>query len=170
MKILNWQQTKWFCKDTVFTLGEETVGALTFNNWSLNAKYQGPGTSIVFKQKGAWSSKILVTQNDRSVGEISSAWNGKATLKLGDSETYVLKSESWGTKLKWLQNSDDAIIRYECASLGSMGKGVININHALSSEIESLLVPTGVFISRLNSIKAGLFVAVFVPIIAGVSN
>jgi hypothetical protein len=167
MKTLNWRHTDWNARNFIFSVGQEIVGQLTFySSWNFNATYTDNETKIKFTQKSFWDKTVSITKNGESVGKIVSGFFTHPTLILATSKKFVLSSNAWGRNVNWKSESGETIIKYEQASMRSMGKGLIILNDSLTLETERLLISSGLFIKQYIHKRAALMVAIMIPIIA----
>jgi hypothetical protein len=165
MKTLNWRHTDWSARQFVFSLGQEIIGQLTFHSsWNFNAVYTDNVTRLNFSQDGFWSGKILITRDEKVIGEIDSGILSKQTLKLVTGDKYDLTSNFWGRNVKWKNEKGETIVNYKQASMSSMGKGTINLVDSLTIELEKILVGSGLFVRMLIVKRIALTVAIVVPI------
>jgi hypothetical protein len=167
MKTLNWRHTDWSARNFVFFLGQEIVGQLTFqSSWNFNAIYTDSKTRLKFTQKSFWDRKVSITLDDKEIGEMDSGLFSKQTLKLTTGEKFELASNFWGRDVTWKNTNGEAIAKYQQATMSSMGKGKIDIADSLSTEIEKVLISSGLFVRQLILKRVALTVAIVVPILA----
>ena len=167
MKTLHWKHTDWFGKNFIFTIGQEIIGQLTFNNsWNVNAVYTDSDTKLTFTQKGFWDRDVLITHNGKTVGEIHNALFGRQILKLATGEKFTLSTSFWEQEVYWKNDNDETLVKYQQATMSSMGKGLITLNDTLTLEIQKLLMSSGLFARRLMHKRVALVVVIMIPVIA----
>jgi hypothetical protein len=165
MKTLNWRHTDWFAKNFIFSIGQEIIGQLTFNSsWNFNAVYTDKETNLKFSQKNFWDRDVLVTKDGKSIGEISFRLFGTQTLKLVTGERFTLSSSFWGQEIYWKNENGKTIVKYRQATMSSMGKGLINLTDSLATDVEKLLISSGLFTRQLMHKRIALLVAVMIPV------
>ncbi len=172
MKTVSWRHTDWNARHFVFTIGQEVIGQLTFNSsWNFNAVYTDKKNNLRFSQKSFWDRDVIVTQGGKPVGEIKNDFFfGRQTLKLPSGETFLLSSNVWGRNVNWKNDRGEVVVRYQQATLSSMGKGLISIDASLTSETERLLVSTGLFARQLLHKRVALMLAFMIPVWAAGSR
>lgn len=167
MKTLNWRYTDWWSNTVAFSFGRETIGQLSFSSyWNFKAVYSDKENKFVFSQKSFWDTKVLIRKNERVIGEIDGGFFVKPTLKLLTGEKFEFVSNFWGKNNKWKNHRGEVVIRYTQATMSSMGKGTINLSDSLTTDLENLLVSSGLFIRHLIVKTVVLTVAIFVPMMA----
>ena len=168
MKTLNWRHTDWNARNFVFSIGQEIVGQLTFNNsWNFNAVYTDKETNLKFSQKSFWDNDVVITRDGKFVGEIKhDFFFGRQTLKLATGVTFKLSSNFWGRNVYWQNETGEAIIKYQQATMSSMGKGLISLSNSLTIETEELLISSGLFARQMMQKRIALTVVFAVPILA----
>ena len=166
MKTLNWRHTDWSARNFIFSIGQEIIGQLTFySSWNFNAVYTDKETRLKFTQNGFWDRSVLITKDGEKIGEIKSGFFIHPTLRLATGEKYILSSNIWGRDVNWKTENGETIIKYEQASLSSMGKGLINLKDSLTLETEKLLIGSGLYIRQYIHKRAAVMVAIAIPII-----
>ena len=167
MKKLNWRHTDWNARNFVFLLGQEIIGQLSFNStWNFNAVYTDKETRLKFTQKGFWDRRVSITRDGKEIGEIERVFFDKQTLTLITGEKYELVSNIWGRDLSWKNSAGETIIKYQQATMSSMGKGTITLTDSLTIEAGKMLVTSGLFIRQLILKRRTLIVMIFIPILA----
>lgn len=171
MRTLNWRHTDWNARNFVFFLGQEIIGQLTFNShWSFNAVYLDAETRLKFTQKGFWSRKVSIDKEGKKIGEIDNGFLGKQLLTLTNGERYELVSNFWLRNVTWKNANGSTIVKYRQATMASMGKGIVELTDSGKSEIEKLLVASGLFVRQLILKRAALTALIFLPILAAVRH
>jgi hypothetical protein len=168
MKTLSWRHTDWNARNFIFSIGQEIIGQLTFNSsWNFNAVYTDNETNLKFSQKGFWDRDVLITNDGKQIGEIKNDFFfGRQTLKLQAGETFILSSNFWGRNVNWKNEKGETIVKYQQATMSSMGKGSISLNDSLTIEMEKLLVSSGLFARQLLHKRIVLIVVIMIPIFA----
>lgn len=168
MKTLNWRHTDWNARNFIFSIGQEIIGQLTFNSsWNFNAVYTDKETKLKFSQKSFWDRDVIITKDGKSIGEIKNDFFfGKQTLKLPTGDTFILSSNVWGRDVNWKTEKGETIVKYQQATMSSMGKGLISLNDSLTAETEKLLVTSGLFARQLLHKRIVLIVVIMIPILA----
>jgi hypothetical protein len=168
MKTLNWRHTDWNARNFIFSIGQEIIGQLTFNSsWNFNAVYTDKETKLKFSQKSFWDRDVLITKDGKLIGEIKNDFFlGTQTLKLPTGETFILSSNVWGRNVNWKNEKGETIVKYQQATMSSMGKGLISLNDSLTIETEKLLVSSGLFARQLLHKRVVLIVVIMIPILA----
>lgn len=167
MKTLNWRRTDWTARKFIFSIGQEILGELTFySNWNLNAVYTDKEAKLKFAQKSFWNRNVLITKDEKQVGEIDFRVFRNQTLKLVTGERFILSTNVWGRNVNWQTETGETIVKYEYAPMSSMGKGLIILKDSLTIETEKLLISSGLFIKQLLVKQVALTVVIFVPIVA----
>jgi hypothetical protein len=159
MKTLNWRHTGWNARNFLFTIGQEIIGQLTFNSfWNFHAVYTDNDTNLKFSQKGFWDRGVLITKDGRTLGEIDFGLFGTQTLKLATGERYTLSTSFWEQEIFWKNEKGDTIVKYQQATMSSLGKGLISLNDTLTMETEKLLISGGLFIRKVMQKRRALVV------------
>ena len=167
MKTLNWRHTDWNARNFIFLIGEEIIGQLTFNSsWNFNAVYTDKETRLKFSQKNFWDKDVLITKDGKSIGEINFRLFGIQTLRLGTGERFTLSTSFWEQEVYWKTEKGDTVIKYQQATMSSMGKGLISLNDPLTIETEKLLVSSGLFARQARHKRIVLFMIFMIPILA----
>ena len=167
MKTLNWRHTDWFGKNFIFSIGQEIIGQLTFcSSWNFNAVYTDKETNLKFAQKSFWDRDVLITKDGNVVGEIDFGLFGTQTLKLATGERFALSTSFWEQEVYWKNEQGEIIIKYQQATMSSMGKGLISLNDSMTIETEKLLIGSGIFARQLRRKRATLIVVIMIPILA----
>lgn len=171
MKTLNWRHTDWSAKNFIFSIGQEIIGQLTFNSsWNFNAVYTDKETRVKFAQKSFWDRDVLITRDGKTIGEIHIGLFGEQALKLVTGERFTLSTSFWEKEAYWKNEKGETIVRYQQATMSSMGKGLISLKDSLTIEIEKLLISSGVFVRQLTHKRRAIAVAIVIPIIAAASR
>ena len=167
MRTLNWRHTDWNARNFIFSVGQEIIGHLTFySSWNFNALYTAKETKLRFAQNGFWDRKITITTDGQKIGHIKSGFFIHPTLILITGEKFILSSNVWGRNVNWKTENGETIIKYEQATMSSMGKGLINSKDSLTLETERLLISSGLYIRQYLHKRAAVIVAIAFPIIA----
>lgn len=167
MKTLNWRHTDWNARNFIFSIGQQVIGQLSFNSyWNYNASYTDQETKLQFSQKSFWDQDVLITREGKKVGEIIFGFFGNQTLKLVTGEKYFLSTSLWEQEAYWKTEKGDTVIKYQQATMSSMGKGLISLSDALSIEKEKLLITSGLFARQLRHKRSVVIIAAMVPILA----
>jgi hypothetical protein len=170
MKILTWRHTDWNARNFVLSVGQEIIGQLTFNNfWNFNAVYVEKETKLTFLQKSFWDRGTLVIKDGKAVGEIDSGLFGLQSLKLTTGERFTLSCNFWGQEVYWKNEQGEIIIKYQIATMSSMGRGTISLDSSLTAETEKLLVCSGIFARQLKR-KGAAFMIMMIMILAASSH
>jgi hypothetical protein len=170
MKTLNWRHTGWNERNILFTIGEEIIGQLTFTRfWNFQATYSDKDTNLTFSQKGFWNREVLVTKGERTLGEISFELFGRQTLKLATGEKFTLSTSFWEQEIFWKNEKGDTIVKYQQATMSSLGKGLITLNDNLTLETEKLLICSGLFIRKTLQKRRAL-VVIMIILLSGASR
>ncbi|GHA78259.1 hypothetical protein [Pontibacter akesuensis] len=171
MKTLNWRRTDWNGRSFIFSVGQVIVGELTFASaWNSTATYTDKHTELKFSQKSFWDSNVAVTRDNKPFGEIYSGLWGEKTLKLVTGERFILSTSFWEQEVYWKTAKGETMITYRQAAMSSMEKGVISINGSLATEVEKLLISSGLFIRQVARKRLVRTVAVITPVIAAASR
>jgi hypothetical protein len=166
MKTLNWRHTDWNARNFIFSIGHEIIGQLTFHSsWSFNAVYTDKESKLKFSQKSFWDRNVLITKDEKIIGEIDSGLFGSQTLKLMTGERFILSSNFWGRDVNWKTEKGETIIKYQQATMSSMGKGLISLTDSLTIETEKLLISSGLFVRQLIIKRVSLTVAIVIPLL-----
>ena len=167
MKTLNWRHTDLSARNFIFSVGQEIIGQLTFHStWKFNAVYTDKETNLRFVQNGFWDNDVLISKDDQKIGKIKCGFFIHPTLLLTTGEKFILSSNVWGRDVNWKTEKGETIIKYEQATLSSMGKGLITLKGSVNIEIEKLLICSGLFIRQYVHRRAAVIVAIGIPIIA----
>jgi hypothetical protein len=167
MKTLNWRHTDWNARNFIFSIGQEIIGQLTFyNSWSVSAVYTDKETNLKFAQKSFWDRDVLITKDGKVVGEIDFDLFGTQTLKLPTGERFTLSTNFWEQEAYWKNEQGKTIIKYQQATMSSMGKGLISLNDSQTIEMERLLISSGLFARQLRRKRITLMIIVMIPIMA----
>lgn len=167
MKTLNWRHTDWNGRNFIFSIGQEIIGQLTFNNfWNFNAVYTDKETKLKFSQKNFWDRGVIITKDGNTVGELDFGLFGVQTLKLVTGEKFTLSTSFWEQEVYWKTENGDTIIKYQQATMSSMGKGLVSLNDSLTIEAEKLLISCGLFARQARHKRTILFITIIVPILA----
>jgi len=170
MKTLNWRRANWLARNFILSIGQETIGQLTFNNsWNFNAVYTDKETNLKFARKSFWDSDVLITKDEKAIGEINFGLWGTQTLKLATGEKFTLSSNFWGQVVTWKNENGETIVKYQQATMSSMGKGLISLMDSLAIEKEKLLVSSGLFARQLMHRRIAVLMAAMIPIMASAS-
>ncbi|MGE0772874.1 MAG: hypothetical protein AB7K37_14255 [Cyclobacteriaceae bacterium] len=171
MKTLNWKHTDWSARNFIFSIGQEIVGQLTFYSaWNYNAVYTDKETKLTFVQKSAWNRNVVIKREGETIGEIDFQFFGNQTLKLASGACFTLSTNAWGRNVQWKASDGQTVVKYQQATLSSMGKGVISLADSLALDTEKLLICSGLFVRQLIHKRVALTVAILVPIIAASSR
>jgi hypothetical protein len=166
MKTLNWRHTDWSARNFIFSVGQEIIGQLTFNSyWNSNAVYTDKDTNLKFAQKSFWDGDVLVTKDGKAVAKIDFGLLGTQTLQLLSGEKFTLSTSFWEQEVYWKNAEGKTIIKYQQATMSSMGKGLISLNESVTIEMEKLLVGSGIFARQLRRKRAALIIVIMLPII-----
>ena len=167
METLHWRHTDWFAKNFIFTIGQEIIGQLTFNSsWNFNAVYNDNETKLTFAQKSVWTKDVRITKDGKAIGEIEFKLFGIQTLKLVSGERFTLSSNFWGRDVHWKNDTGEPIVKYQQATMSSMGKGLISLKDSLTTETQKVLISSGLFIRQLMHKRIALFIVIMIPILA----
>jgi hypothetical protein len=167
MKTLNWKHTDWSGKNFIFSIGQEIIGQLTFySSWNFNAVYTDKETNIKFAQKGFWDRDVLITKDGRTIGEIHNGLFGQQTIKLTSGDKFILSTSFWEHEAYWKTENGETIVKYQQATMSSMGKGLISLNDSLTVETEKLLISSGLFARQIRHKRAALIIVILIPILA----
>jgi hypothetical protein len=167
MKTLNWRHTDWNARNFVFSLGQEVVGQLAFySSWNFNAVYTDKDTRLTFSQKGILNRNVSITKDGNPVGEIDFSLFVDQTLKLTTGELFTLSTNVWGRDVNWKTKDGEVVVKYQQATLNSMGKGVVSVEDSLTDETAKVLVSSGLFVRQLIRKRVALTVVCMIPIIA----
>ena len=167
MRTLNWRHTDWNARNFIFSIGQETIGQLTFHSsWNFNAVYTDKETRLKFSQKSFWDKDVLITKDGKAVGEINFRLFGTQTLRLVTGGSFTLSTSFWEQEAYWRTEKGDTIIKYQQATMSSMGKGLISLNDPLTIETEKLLVSSGLFARQARHKRIVLFMVFMIPILA----
>lgn len=167
MKTLNWRHTDWNARNFMFSIGQEIIGQLTFSSyWNFNAVYTDKDTKLKFTQKSFWDRDAIITKDRKTVGEINFGLFATQTLKLVTGERFTLSTSFWEQEAYWKTENGETIIKYQQATMSSMGKGLISLNDSLTIDIEKLLVSGGLFARQVRHKRIVLFIAIMIPILA----
>jgi hypothetical protein len=170
MKTLNWKRTDWNARNFILLVGQEIIGHLTFNNfWDFNAEYIEKETKLKFLKKSFWDRDVLITKDGKVVGEIDFGLFRPTSLKLTTGERFTLSSDFWEQEVYWKNEQGETIIKYQQATMSSMGKGTISLNDSLIVEIEKLLICSGIFARQIRR-KRAAFIVIIIPILAASSH
>ncbi|MDZ4716798.1 MAG: hypothetical protein SH819_15135 [Cytophagales bacterium] len=171
MKTFTWKHTGWSAKHYIFSMGEQIIGQLTFlNSWNSNALYTDNETEFKFAQKSFWDRDVLITKDEKTIGEIHSGLFGEKKLTLATGETYFLSTSFWEQEVYWKTEKGETIIRYKQAAMSSLAKGSISLTDTLPRQTEKLLISGGIFIRKMTRKRIALTVAVGIPILAAASR
>lgn len=167
MKTLNWKHTNWTARNFIFTVGQEIIGQLTFtSSWNFNAVYTDKEANLKFAQKNFFDKDVVITKDGDSVGTIEFKLFGEQILKLPSGEKFTLSSSFWGKEVYWKNQDGETVIKYETATMSSMGKGLITLPSILKPETEKLLVASGLLARQIVHKRAALVVVIILPILA----
>lgn len=167
MKTLNWRHTDWSARNFIFSIGQEIIGQLTFNSsWNFNAVYTDKETKLKFAQKSFWDRDVLITTDGKAIGEIDFRLFGTQTLKLETGERFTLSSNFWGQEVNWKNEKGETIIKYQQATMSSMGKGLISLKDSLTFETEKLLISSGLFARQAMHKRIVLMIVIMIPVLA----
>lgn len=171
MKTLNWKRTDWNGRSFIVSIGQEVIGQLTFNNtWNFNATYTDKHTQLKFAQKSFWDRDVSITEDGKMIGEIHSGLLGEKTLQLVTGEKFVISTSFWEQEVYWKTEKGETIVKYQQATMSSMGKGLISLNDSLTIETEKLLISSGLFIRQSTRKRVARTMAIMIPIIAASSQ
>ena len=166
MKTLNWRHTDWNARNFIFLIGQEIVGQLTFSSyWNFNALYTDKETNLKFAQKSFWDRDAIITKDGETVGEISFGLFATQTLKLATGEKFILSTSFWEHEVYWKTDKGDIIIKYQQATMSSMGKGLISLKDSLTVEMEKLLISSGLFARQVKHRRVVLIMVIMIPIL-----
>ena len=167
MKTLNWRHTDWNARNFIFSIGQEIIGQLTFSSyWNFNAVYTDNDTNLKFSQKSFWDRDAIISKDGENVGEINFGLFATQTLKLVTGERFTLSTSFWEQEAYWKTENGETIIKYQQATMSSMGKGLISLNDSLTIDKEKLLISGGLFARQLRHKRIVLFIAIMIPILA----
>jgi len=167
MKTLNWRHTDWNARNFIFSIGQEIIGQLTFNSyWNSNAVYTDKEANLKFTQKSFWDRDVKITKDGKTIGEIDFGLFGTQSLKFVTGERFTLSSSFWEQEVYWKNEQGETIIKYQQATMSSMGKGLISLKDSLTVETEKLLIGSGIFVRQLRRKRAALIVVIMIPILA----
>ncbi len=167
MKTLNWRHTDWNARNFIFSIGQEIIGQLTFNSyWNFNAVYTDKETKLKFAQKGFWDEDAIITKDSELVGEINFGLFGTQTLKLVTGERFTLSTSFWEQEVYWKDEKGETIIKYQQATMSSMGKGLISLKDPLTIDTQKLLISTGLFARQVRRKRIALVIVIMIPILA----
>jgi len=169
MRTLNWRHTGWSARNFIFSIGQEIIGQLTFNSlWNLNAVYIDKETNLKFTRKSFWDKEVQIAKDGKAIGEINFRLFGIQTLRLLTGEKFTLSSSFWEQEVYWKNENGDTIIKYQQATMSSMGKGLIILNDSLTVEAEKLLISSGLFARHLRLKRNALMIILMIPILGAV--
>ena len=167
MKTLNWRHTDWNARNFIFSIGQEIIGQLTFSSYTnFNAVYTDKETNLKFTQKSFWDRDAIVTKDGEKVGEINFGLFATQTLKLVTGQKFTLSTSFWEHEVYWKNEEGETIIKFQQATMSSMGKGLISFEDSLTIEQEKLLISSGLFARQLRHKRLILTAAIVIPIIA----
>jgi hypothetical protein len=171
MKTLHWRHTGWNARNFIFSIGQEIVGQLTFSSyWNFNAVYTDKDTNLKFSQKSFWDRDAIISKDGETVGEINFGLFATQTLKLVSGEKFTLSTSFWEQEAYWKTENGETIIKYQQATMSSMGKGLISLNDSLTIDKEKLLISGGLFARQVRHKRIVLFIAIMIPILAASSR
>jgi hypothetical protein len=171
MNTLNWRGTSWTARNFIFSIGDETIGQLTFgDHWSFNAAYTDKQTHLKFTQKSFWDRDVVVTSEGNTIGEIHSGPFSQQTLRLGNGERFSLSTSFWEQEAYWKTDKGETVVKYQQATMSSMGKGLITLEGNLGTEREILLVCSGLFARQMARKRIRRTAAIMIPMIAAASR
>jgi hypothetical protein len=167
MKTLNWRHTDWNARNFIFSIGQEIIGQLTFNSyWNFNAVYTDKDTNLKFSQKNFLDRDATISKDGETIGEINFGLFATQTLKLVTGERFTLSTSFWEQEAYWKTENGETIIKYQQATMSSMGKGLISLNDSLTIDKEKLLISGGLFARQVRHKRIVLFIAIMIPILA----
>jgi hypothetical protein len=167
MKTLNWRHTDWNARNFIFSIGQEIIGQLTFNSyWNFNAVYTDNDTNLKFSQKSFWDMDAIISKDGETVGEINFGLFATQTLKLVTGERFTLSTSFWEQEAYWKTENGETIVKYQQATMSSMGKGLISLNDSLTIDKEKLLISGGLFARQVRHKRIILFIVIMIPILA----
>lgn len=167
MKTLNWRHTDWNARTFIFSIGQEIIGQLAFSSyWNFNAVYTDKDTNLKFSQKSFWDRDAIISRDGETVGEINFGLFATQTLKLVTGERFTLSTSFWEQEAYWKTENGATIIKYQQATMSSMGKGLITLNDSLTIDKEKLLISGGLFARQVRHKRIVLFIAIMIPILA----
>ena len=167
MKTLNWRHTDWNARTFIFSIGQEIIGQLTFNSYlNFNAVYTDKETNLKFAQKSFWDRDAIITKDGETVGEINFGLFAIQTLKLVTGEKFTLSTSFWEQEAYWKTEKGETIIKYQQATMSSMGKGLISLKDSLTIDTEKILISSGLFARQARRKRIALFIVVMIPILA----
>ena len=167
MKTLNWRHTDWNVRNFIFSIGQEIIGQLTFNSyWNFNAVYTDNDTNLKFSQKSFWDMDAIISKDGETVGEINFGLFATQTLKLVTGERFTLSTSFWEQEAYWKTENGETIVKYQQATMSSMGKGLISLNDSLTIDKEKLLISGGLFARQVRHKRIVLFIVIMIPILA----
>lgn len=85
-------------------------------------------------------------------------------------EKFILSTSFWEQEVYWKTENGETIIKYQQATMSSMGKGSISSTDLLTIETEKLLISSGIFVRQLARKRRAMAVAVVILIIAAASR
>jgi hypothetical protein len=167
MKTLNWRHTDWNARNFISSIGQEIIGQLTFNSyWNFNAVYTDNDTNLKFSQKSFWDMDAIISKDGETVGEINFGLFATQTLKLVTGERFTLSTSFWEQEAYWKTENGETIVKYQQATMSSMGKGLISLNDSLTIDKEKLLISGGLFARQVRHKRIVLFIVIMIPILA----
>jgi len=167
MKTLNWRHTDWNARNFIFSIGQEIIGQLTFSSyWNFNAVYTAKDTNMKFSQKSFWDRDAIISKDGETVGEINFGLFATQTLKLVTGDRFTLSTSFWEQEAYWKTENGETIIKYQQATMSSMGKGLISLNDSLTIDKEKLLISGGLFARQVRHKRIVLFIAIMIPVLA----
>lgn len=171
MKMINWKRTNWTARKFIFSIEQAQVGQLTFNHtWKFDANFTDHQTQLKFTQKSFWDRDVLIKKDGKRVGELQSGLFGEQKLKLATGEIFFISTSFWGQEAYWKTIEGETIITYKQAAMSSLENGLIKLNASLTSDIEKLLISTGLFARLVSRKRIAQTVAVMIPILTAASQ
>ena len=140
---------------------------MTFNSyWNFNAVYTDNDTNLKFSQKSFWDMDAIISKDGETVGEINFGLFATQTLKLVTGERFTLSTSFWEQEAYWKTENGETIVKYQQATMSSMGKGLISLNDSLTIDKEKLLISGGLFARQVRHKRIILFIVIMIPILA----
>ncbi|HZF65625.1 MAG TPA: hypothetical protein VEZ55_14120 [Chitinophagaceae bacterium] len=171
MKTLNWKRTDWKARNFIFSVGEELIGQLTFNStWNFKAVYTDEQTQLKFVQNSFWNRDVLITKDGKAIAKIHSGIFGEQTLKLVTGVKYFISTSLWEQEVYWKTEKGETIIKYQQATMSSMENGLISLEESMTSEMEKLLISSGLFVRQMRRKRITRTLVIMLPILAAASK
>jgi len=148
----------------MFLMDQATIGELSFyGSWHFNAVYTDRETHLKFARKSFWDNDIRITQGGQIMGTLHKLFFGQQVLTLPSGERFTLSTSFWEQEVYWRNENGNTVIRYQQATMSSMGKGSISVQDTLPMDTQRVLMAGGLFARHLRRKKASLLVAFFFP-------